>query len=234
MRSFVFSITDVNALTLRVMYGSITVHVETVDCSEGCRIFYGPLHCRDMLPAEEEEKLFGPLKAHQIAISPRHPSSLASEIFKTMKRGFVVDVEDKDIYATALCRAVVYHGNSPTKHTTTLEKEERVRVFEYSNKFVPALRQHTTEGRPNAPKPYTIFSFGQPWSSDRPLSKNLITLVVTHCKALNDLRVRNVPIHDELLFESMENQDIRIISPTQRDLEAEEFLNPSSAPSTPL
>lgn len=190
-------------------------------------MFYGPLHCRDMLPREEEEMLFGPLESHQISISPRHPSPLATEIFRTLKRGLIISTEDNDIYATALCRAVVYNGSSPMKHNRTLEKEERVKVFQYSNQFLPDLRQHMETRTSSVPKPYTIFSLSQHWGNTRPLSKNLITIVVTHCKALNDLRIRNLPIYDELLFEPCENQDIRIISPTRKDLEAEEFLNPS-------
>lgn len=214
------------------MYGSITVHMETIDCSKGCRIFYGPLHCRDILPPEEEERLFGPLEAHQISISPRHPSPLASEIFRTLKRGLIIDITNNDIYATALCRTVVYLGSSPMKNSKSLEKDERVKVFEYNTQFLPELKQFTDNKGTNSPKPYVIFSFGQHWGSDRALSKNLITVVATHCKALNDLRVRNAPIYDELLYEPTEHQDIRIISPTRKDLDAEEFLNPSSSPSS--
>ena len=76
------------------------------------------------------------------------------------------------------------------------------------------------------PKPYVIFSFGQPWGGERSLSKNLVTVVVTYCRALNDFRVRNSVIQDELLFEAQESKDIRIISPTAADIEAEAFLNP--------
>ena len=81
----------------------------------------------------------------------------------------------------------------------------------------------TTSG---VPKPYVIFSFGQPWGGERSLSKNLVTMVVTYCRALNDFRVRNSVIQDELLFEAQESKDIRIISPTSADIEAETFLNP--------
>ena len=215
------------------MYGSITVYMETHDCYHGCRIFYGPLHCRDVLPPEEEVKLFGPLDAHQVSISPRHPSPLASEVFRTLKRGLILEVENGQIYATALCRAVVYTGSSPLKNTKSLEKEEKVKVFDYSSQFIPELK-HSIESRTaSIPKPYVIFCFGQHWGSERPLNKNLITVVATHCKSLNDMKVNNIPIYDELLFESLENQDIRIISPTRRDLDAEEFLNPPSTPSTP-
>ena len=76
------------------------------------------------------------------------------------------------------------------------------------------------------PKPYIIFSFGQPWGGERSLSKNLVTVVATYCRALNDFRVKNPVIHDELLFEAQESKDIRIISPTPTDMEAEAFLNP--------
>lgn len=223
---------DANAVTVRIMYGSITVHLDTFDCSQGGRIFYGPLHCRDVLAPEVEEKLFGPLDAHQISLSPRHPATLAKDIFGSMKRGLVIDVEEECIYATALCRAVVYHGCSPVKNTGALAKEERTKVFNFNHRFMPSLK-YTTNGQAQPPKPYVIFSLGQPWGAERPLSKNLVTIVVTYCKALNELRVRNAPIHDELLFEAQEAKDIRIIAPTPGDIEAEEFLNPGGNPATP-
>lgn len=207
--------------------------METVDSAKGTRIFYGPLHCRDVLPRDEEEKLFGPVESHQISLSPRHPSPLASEIFRTLKRGLIIDTENDNIYATALCRAVVYCGSSPHKHSITINKEERVKVFDFSNEFLPALRQSVEVKGSVYPKPYVIFSFGQPWGNERSLSQNLATVVVTHCKALNSLRVRNIKILDELLYEPVEHHSIRIISPTRRDLDAEEFLNPPSNPETP-
>ena len=74
------------------MYGSITVHMETVNCTEGTRIFYGPLHCRDVLPREQEVRLFGPIKAHQIQLTPRHPAPVAKEMFDTIKRGLIIEV----------------------------------------------------------------------------------------------------------------------------------------------
>ena len=220
-----FSLPDPNAITVRIMYGSITVHLDTFDCSSGARIYYGPLHCRDILSPENEEKLFGPIKAHQIPLSPRHPASLSKEIFNTSKRGLIIEVENSCICATALCRAVVYHGCSPLKPSGTLQKEEKTKVFNYQRRFLPALK-YAMESHRTPPKPYVIFSMGQTWGAERPLSKNLVTVIVTYCKALNDLRVRNIPIHDELLFEAQESKDIRIISPTAGDLEAEEFLNP--------
>lgn len=221
---------DSNAVIVRVLYGSITVHLETLDCSKGARIFYGPLHRRDMLEQKTEEKLFGPLEAQQIPLSPRHPATMAKEIFSNFKRGLILDVQDECVYATALCRTVVYYGSSPIKHSHTLHKEERTKVFNYPQHFTPSLK-YTLEGRGQPPKPYIVFSLGQPWGSDRPLAKNLVTVVVTYCKALNDLRVRNIPIYDELLFEAQEARDIRIIAPTSEDLEAEQFLNPD--PATP-
>lgn len=222
---------DPNAVTIRIMYGSITVHMETFDCSAGARIYYGPLHCRDVLPKGTEEKLFGPLGAHQISLSPRHPAGLAKEIFNTMKRGLVLEVKEQSIYATALCRSVVYHGSSPMKCSGSLQKEESSKVFNYSERFLPDLR-HYSEGHVGVPpKPYVILSLGQTWGSERPLTKNLVTIIVTYCKALRDLRVRGIPIHDELLFEAQEGKDIRIISPTNGDVEAEEFLNPGSSSS---
>lgn len=217
-------------MIVRVLYGSITIHLEALDCSKGARIYYGPLHRRDMLEPQTEEKLFGPLEAQQLSLSPRHPAALAKEIFTNFKRGLILDVKDECVYATALCRTVVYCGSSPIKHSHVLQKEERTKVFDYPHRFMSSLK-FTVEGRAHPPKPYVVFSLGQPWGSDRPLAKNLVTVVVTYCKALNDLRVRNIPIYDELLFEAQEAKDIRIIAPTPEDMEAEQFLNPD--PATP-
>ena len=79
-------------IVLRVLYGSITIHMETINCTEGTRIFYGPLHCRDVLPRDQEVRLFGPLRAHQIQLTPRHPAPIAKEMFDTIKRGLIVEV----------------------------------------------------------------------------------------------------------------------------------------------
>ena len=103
---------DPNAVIVRVLYGSITVHLETLDCSKGARVYYGPLHCRDVLESKVEERLFGPLEAQQLPLSPRHPASLAREIFKNFKRGLILEVKDESIFATALCRTVVYYGQT--------------------------------------------------------------------------------------------------------------------------
>lgn len=222
-----------NAIIVRVLYGSITVHLETLDCSKGARIFYGPLHRRDILDSQVEEQLFGPLEAQQIALSPRHPASKAQDIFRNLKRGIVLDVDKECIYSTALCRTVVYYGTSPLKHTSTLQKEERTKVFNYNHRFVPSLK-YTMEGRGQPPKPYVVLSLGQPWGREHPLTKNLVTVVVTYCKALRDLQVRQTPIYDELLFEAQEARDIQIIEPSAEDVEAEEFLNPKGGePDTP-
>lgn len=180
-----------------------------------------------------EEKLFGPLEAQQISLSPRHPASKAREIFQSLKRGLVLEVENECVYATALCRTVVYYGNTPLRHTGILHKEEKTKVFNYNHRFLPSLK-YTIEGRGQPPKPYVVLSLGQPWGGERPLAKNLVTVVVTYCKALHDLQVRQTPIHDELLFEAQEARDIQIVEATNEDMEAEEFLNPSARePDTP-
>ena len=68
--------------------------------SMGTRIFYGPLHCRDVLPVDQEERLFGPLKAHQIQLTPRHPAPIAKEMFDTIKRGLIIEVSDLTPHVT--------------------------------------------------------------------------------------------------------------------------------------
>jgi len=56
------SMSNCNTAEIAILYGSITVHTETVDCTLGCRIFHGPIRNSKVMNLDLvlREELFGP------------------------------------------------------------------------------------------------------------------------------------------------------------------------------
>lgn len=180
-----------NEVQITVLYGSIAVHNEVISCSQGCRIFFGIDKILDKMMHPEAEKMFGPPEAHQILLPDTHPDGRAGDILNAMKRGLILNVNNNDIYATALCRATVHHGSSPREASFPLAKEETCKVFDYNNNFLPLL-ENWSPGKPY-PTPYTFFSLGQSWGrSGRYVAQNLINVVVTSLQAQRDLQARGI------------------------------------------
>lgn len=179
-----------NEVQITILYGSIPVHTEVLSCSQGCRIS-GLDISADKLLHPEAEKMFGPPEAHQIPLPSNHPDARAGDILNAMKRGLILNVNNNDIYATALCRATVHHGGSPREGSFPLAKEETCKVFDYNNHFLPLL-ENWSPGKPY-PTPYTIFSLGQSWGrGGRHVAQNLINIIVTSLQAQRDLQARGV------------------------------------------
>lgn len=180
-----------NEVQITILYGSIPVHTEVLSCSQGCRISSGLSICLNKLCRSEAEKMFGPPEAHQISLPPNHPDGRAGDILDAMKRGLILNVNNNDIYATALCRATVHHGSSPREASFPLAKEETCKVFDYNNSFLPLL-ENWSPGKPY-PTPYTIFSLGQSWGrGGRHVAQNSINIIVTSLQAQRDLQVRGI------------------------------------------
>ena len=180
-----------NEVQITVLYGSIAVHTETVSCTQGCRIYFGPNVSLDRLLHPESEKLFGPPGAHQISLPSSHPDARATDILNAMKRGLVLNISNNDIFATPLCKATVHHGGSPRETSYPLAKEETYKVFDYNSNFLPLL-ENWSPGKPY-PTPFTIFSLGQSWGRDgRHVAQNLINVIVTSLQAQRDLQSRGV------------------------------------------
>ena len=196
--------TEACELQVRVLYGSIPVLNQSINCAHGGRIFFNPY--QGQLPQQSGDggkvrKLFGPPKAEQISLPNCHPNPLAAEIFKAMYRGFVIEMKDSDIYATPLCQTVVYYGQSSTSQSYALEKETCTKVFDYANHFRPSL-EHYAINNGQAPNPYCIFSLGQSWGPGKHVAQNLISIVVTHLQAKHELDTIGLPHHSTLQPES--------------------------------
>lgn len=169
-------------------------------------------------------RLFGPSQAQQIMLPQSHPNHIAKDIFDAMTRGLVLEMVDNDIYATALCRTVVYYGSSACEQSYALEKEQRTKVFDYNNHFLPSLEQYAL-GQGHMPRPHVVFSLGQSWGPQRHASQNLISIVVTHLTAQHAVQTVGLPsaIARELLVDTPDS--VEIDGASLQDLAAEAFLN---------
>ena len=212
-----------NEVQIRVLYGSIPVHVENVVLNSGCRIYFDP--CNIPPPSiQDTRKLFGPPEAHQIALPSSHPDPLAKQLFQAMHRGLLIEMIGGDIFATPLCRTVVYYSPDSTSQSYPLEKEQRAKVFDYQQAFRPAL-EHFALGHGPMPNPSVLFSLGQSWGPGRHVARNLITVVVTHSQAKHEVDAFGLPhaLAQDLLVDIPET--VEIDQANCRDIEAEAFLS---------
>lgn len=212
-------------INVSVYYGSIPVLNKDVTCSKGCRLFYGPNY---QPPSNDEqaaafESYFGPLEAEQLLLPHNHPLPQAKGILDSMNRGILIEMHDKDIFVTPLCKSIVFCGSSYYQQSTPLERESRVKVFDY-NTHRRLLEQHSIRRTPS-PEPHVIFSLGQSWGPQQPITQNCIFVVVTHIQAKRDLEMFGQPYpYNSDLFASVPDMvDVRQASAT--DLRAESFLN---------
>lgn len=215
-----------NQINVTIYYGTIPVLSKDVTCTKGCRIFYGPNFAvpSDNDKAVDFETACGPLQAEQVPLPPNHPLPQAKDILASMARGIFIEVHDGDVYATPLCNNIVFCGSSFYHASAPLERERRVRVFDYNSHFRQSLEQYSYR-RGMHPDPHVIFSLGQPWGPQQPISQNYISIIVTHSQAKRDLEVFGQSYHYSTdLFSTVPDiVDVRQANAT--DLRAESFLN---------
>lgn len=209
-------------LQVRIYYGTIQVHAEFVDCSNGpCRIVSNRSYASAM---PEHQKKFG--YTHPILLPENHPQALSKDIFDAMGNGIVLDVNNEGgICVTPLCRTIVYCSSSasPGQEAAQLNKDVPTKVFDYTNHFRPAL-EHYAVIQGQSPSPYFLLGLGQTWGRRRHVMQNLVSIMVTHCKAKHDIDAIRLPqlLAQELLVEIPDTIDID--QPTTTDLEADAFL----------
>lgn len=138
-----------------------------------------------------------------------HSNPLANDLFEAMRRGLLIEVNNNDIYATPLCRVVVYYGHSSTLQSQPLEKDQRTKVFDYTNTFRPAL-EHYALCKASPPTPCVVFSLGQSWGPGRHVSQNLISIIITHSLAKHELNTIVLPnaLAQDLLTDIPETGEI--------------------------
>lgn len=212
-------------LHIRVFYGTIQVLSEYVDCSKGsCRIVSSSRNSG----IEERQQRYFYNCAHKIVLPETHPQSLSKGIFGAMEEGIVLDVSEGSVYVTPLCRTVVYYSSSasPTNDAVQINKDQPTRVFDYNNHFRPAL-EHYAVMQGQSPSPYFLLGLGQSWGHGRHVTQNLVTVMVTHCKAKLDIDTISLPsplVTTPELFSLDGTDTINIDEPTGTDIEAEAFL----------
>ena len=213
-----------HAIKLHILYGSLTVHTETVNNMDGCRIFYGPLHDHQLLDPALGEILFGSSSAVQVSLKRTHPSDAAIGIFRNFKRGIIVRADGGNIFVTPLSPITVYYGADPFGESYPLTRGKATCVFNYQKEFMPALgRYMLNKSQDLLLPPHTILSLGQRWSPQRSSSSNLISIVVIPVWAeemMGRLGLQLAPVRQDV--STFDESQIN-----QLDLVAEEFLNPS-------
>lgn len=203
-------------LQIRIFYGTLQVHTEYVDCAkEACRIISNRSYSK---------KRFS--NTHPIILPEDHPQSLSKDIFDAMENGIVLNVDPEgSVYVTPLCRTIVYCSNSgsPGQEAVLINKDQPTKVFDYNNHFRPAL-EHYALIQGQSPSPYFLLGLGQTWGHGRHATQNLITVMVTHSRAKQDIDTIGLPelLAQELLIEIPDTLDID--QPTSNDLEADSFL----------
>lgn len=212
------------AMKLNILYGSLTVHTETVNCVDGCRIFYGPLHDQQLLDPVLGEILFGASNAVQVSLKRTHPSDATIDVFRNFKRGIIIKADGGNIFVTPLAPVTVYYGANPYGESYPLTRDKTTCVFNYQNEFMPALgRYMLSKSQDVLLPPHTILSLGQQWSPQRPSIYNLISIVVVPVWAeevMGRVGVQLAPVRQDV-------SEVDESQPNQLDLVAEEFLNPS-------
>lgn len=174
-------------MDVQVYYGSIHVFARTITVIKGFRIFFDP---RIVPPAVEGSQMpFQSTGIEQIQLPNCHPNPYANEIFNAMSEGLIIEMVDDNIYATPLCRPVVYTGRYPSIQSNPLGKGSRTKVFDYANYFRPSLERYIPSIG-SLPSAHTLFSLGQPWGPSSP-AKNifqvLVSIHVIHSKACGEL-----------------------------------------------
>lgn len=201
-------------LEVRIYYGTILARTDYVDCSKGaCRILSNSAYTT-------HDKKACHLSDHTIELPDNHPQLVSKNIFGAMGNGIVLEVIEGRVYVTPLCRTIVYCSNmsSPGQDAMQINKDQPTKVFDYNNHFRPTL-EHYAILQGQSPSPSFFLGLGQTWGPGRNVTQNLISVMVTHCKAKQDIDAIMLP--PEILGGM---NDINIDQPTVTDLEAEAFL----------
>ena len=212
-------------MQVQIYYGSIPVFNESITVVNGCRIFFDPRFI-EQPSLEGSQMLFGPVGVEQIQLPECHPNPYAKEIFNAMSRGLIIEMVDDNIYATPLCRPVVYTGSNAGAQSYPLGKENRTKVFDYGLNFRPSLERYALSNS-TPPSAQMLFSLGQPWGPSCPagnISQTLVSIMVTHCKAQAELDTIGLPaaLTQSVFIEIPDAIDIG--KANMCDIQAEEFL----------
>lgn len=202
-------------LEVRIYYGTILARTEYIDCSKGaCRIVAGSSYT--------SQKVMAHCNDHLIELPESHPQAVSKDIFGAMGNGIVLEVIEGRIYVTPSCQTIVYCSNSasPSQEALQINKDQPTKVFDYSNHFRPSL-EHYAILQGQSPSPSFFLGLGQNFGQGRNVTQNLISVMVTHCKAKQDIDTIMLP--PEILGGMHDN--VHIDQPTATDLEAEAFLN---------
>ncbi|KAK7093860.1 interferon regulatory factor 4-like [Littorina saxatilis] len=172
---------------------------QTVWKPQGCRVYHG-----DSIPHSFWVKeLFGDIQAEQVSIpdvtgqlEQSHKDSLDYlKLLKALQFGISIFIHQNDIYILRRCQACIFTAPANKKVKVTMKVERNaqpVKVFDFDNDFLPALRLYK-QGQGPQPSPLVVIAIGQPLRFDDDPYGSLL-LSVTVCHSLASLMLQdNVP-----------------------------------------
>ncbi|XP_064611278.1 interferon regulatory factor 8-like isoform X2 [Liolophura sinensis] len=195
-------------LQISLKFRGVTAQKFWVGRREGCRLYYGPDSDGSSLLGDTGVEIYGPKDVQQLKM-PACPDQdettehLTSKLLNVLDRGLVLEVVNGDVYATRLCRCVIF-AQSPsltkslgTPHPLRLKRDSpKEKIFDFNGHFMPELQQYCN-GQGPPPSPELLVSFGQKWNPQtQDVRSLLISATITHCKALYFLKqaaVRGIP-----------------------------------------
>ena len=159
----------------------------------GCRIaFRAPPPLPNDVASEDNAEvvshIFGPFQAEQVYF-PETDDADTMRLLGFMRRGLVLQTNNKDIYATRLCQAKIYFANTQMGDAQPIElrREHTTKVFDFHNTFTAQLNAALCAQSP-PPRAELFFCFGQRWGSNSPLKENLVSACITHLLADRQLK----------------------------------------------
>ncbi|XP_070574526.1 uncharacterized protein [Ptychodera flava] len=156
----------------------------------GCHISY----INPMIKEEAIEIEYGPVDVEQInfpnfdefCLSEKQ-TELTTTLLQHMEKGLLLKCKDGDVFLTRFGRTVVFWSTSQdeSKDPEKTKRFEEIKIFDYQ-KFQSDVRNYF-RGLAPCPEPPKIFlGIGQQWSSKYPLKNNLVSVIVTPLRAMED------------------------------------------------
>ncbi|CAH1779431.1 unnamed protein product [Owenia fusiformis] len=186
-----------NEFQVRLNFRTNTLAEYRITNEKGCRLFHGD---SSLQPAVTEDgnclpqQLFGPPGAEQLSFPPgegiirdRKQLDYTNKLLACMDRGLILECDNSgDIYATRLCRCVVFfstmfHNNG---EATKLVRNERTMIFEKTLFNQQLGKFLTDQSGGTVPDTEIRLAFGQKLAVGEKMDMTMIIATVQHSYSL--------------------------------------------------
>nr|XP_006813009.1 PREDICTED: interferon regulatory factor 5-like [Saccoglossus kowalevskii] len=173
---------------IEIHYKSAKALKHQVTNRQGCHLYY------QNVVEDENDGAFGPMSADQIPFPDfnefcmsEKQTDLTMTLLRHMEKGLLLHCQDGNMYLTRYGRTVIFWNTSQNENQEP-EKSRRgelVKIFDY-RKFRAEITDCLGKLGPCPPAPQIYLGIGQQWSSKCPLKNNLVSVLVTPLKAMEE------------------------------------------------